>query len=62
MSTMGAGDPTPGDGLPPDVKEALDPRLQMARWERWVLAVQTGYLIVDQVIEKFLGRRRYATI
>ncbi|GAA0340786.1 hypothetical protein NE235_35825 [Actinoallomurus spadix] len=62
VSATPAGDPTPGDDLPPDVIEALDPRLQMARWERWLLVYKTGFAIVDKVIEGFLGRRRYQTI
>jgi hypothetical protein len=62
MSPMGTGDSKPGDDLPPDVKAALDPRLQMTRAERWILAFHTGFAIFDKVIEGFLGRRRYATI
>jgi hypothetical protein len=59
---MDASDPSSGGDLPPDVNEALDPRLQIARWERWLLAAHTGLAILDKVIEGFLGRRRYATI
>jgi hypothetical protein len=60
VTGVSGDDPTSwsGDDLPPDVRAALDPRLQMGRAARLFHAVMAALVITGVVLEAFLGRRR----